>query len=57
MSLYQKYRPKDFDSLVGQDFIKISLSNALRTDKLVGGYLFYGSRGTGKTTVARILAR
>ncbi len=57
MSFYQKYRPKDFDSLVGQDFIKTALRNALVKDKLVGAYLFYGSRWTGKTTVARILAR
>lgn len=57
MSLYQKYRPKDFDSLIGQEFVKISLQNALIQDKTVWAYLFYWSRGTGKTSVARILAR
>lgn len=57
MSLYQKYRPRDFNSLIWQEFVKISLSNALSSWKIVWAYLFYGSRGTGKTTTARILAR
>jgi DNA polymerase-3 subunit gamma/tau len=57
MSLYQKYRPKDFDVLVEQDFVRSALSNALAQDRTVHGYLFYGSRGTGKTTVARIFAK
>ena len=57
MSLYQKYRPKDFDSLYWQEFVKTSLKNALKEWKTVWAYLFYGSRWTGKTTVARILAK
>jgi DNA polymerase-3 subunit gamma/tau len=57
MSLYQKYRPKDFDVLVEQDFVRSALSNALATNRTVHGYLFYGSRGTGKTSVARIFAK
>lgn len=57
MSLYQKYRPTDFDSLVWQDFVKIALENAILSNKLVWAYLFYGSRGTWKTTTARILAK
>lgn len=57
MSLYQKYRPKDFNSLCGQEFVKISLQNALIQNKTVWAYLFYGSRWTGKTTVARIMAK
>ncbi|MFB0964914.1 MAG: DNA polymerase III subunit gamma/tau [Patescibacteria group bacterium] len=57
MSLYQKYRPQNWDSLYGQKFIREALSNALLEDRTVGGYLFYGSRGTGKTTVARIFAK
>lgn len=57
MSLYQKYRPRDFDSLFWQEFVKVSLRNALLQDKLVWAYLFYWSRWTGKTTVARILAK
>lgn len=57
MSLFQKYRPRDFDSLVGQEFVKISLQNAMIQEKIVWAYLFYGSRGTWKTSVARILAK
>ncbi len=57
MSLYQKYRPKDFDNLVGQQFIRKALTSALQNDKTVGAYLFCGSRGTGKTSVARIFAK
>ena len=57
MSLYQKYRPTTFSDLVGQEFVKISLANALHHDNLAGVYLFYGSHGTGKTSVARIFAK
>ena len=57
MSLYQKYRPKDFDDLVGQQFIRKALTSALQQGKTVGAYLFCGSRGTGKTSVARIFAK
>lgn len=57
MSLYQKYRPQNWDSLYGQKFIREALSNALLENRTVGGYLFHGSRGTGKTTVARIFAK
>lgn len=56
MSLYQKYRPKDFNSLYGQTFVREALSSALYNHRTVGAYVFYGSRGTGKTSVARILA-
>lgn len=57
MSLFLKYRPKDFGDLVGQSFVKQALTAALTRGKTVGAYLFYGSRGTGKTSVARILAK
>ena len=57
MSLYQKYRPRDFHSLYGQSFVKEALSSAIEQKKTTGAYLFCGSRGTGKTTVARILAK
>jgi DNA polymerase III subunit gamma/tau len=44
MSLYLKYRPKDFDSLVGQEFIKKTLQTALREEKIVSSYLLCGPR-------------
>jgi len=57
MSLYLKYRPQGFDSLVGQDHIKTTLQNSLKLSKVSHAYLFCGSRGTGKTSTARILAK
>ncbi|MCD5380317.1 DNA polymerase III subunit gamma/tau [Candidatus Gracilibacteria bacterium] len=57
MALYLKYRPKDFESLVGQDFVKETLQKAVETDKTVGAYLLCGPRGTGKTSTARIFAK
>lgn len=57
MSLYTKYRPRDWDSVVGQDRIKTILRNSLTHDRTGHAYLFHGSRGTGKTTSARILAK
>ena len=57
MSLYRKYRPQSFDDLIGQDHVAKTLARAAREDKIVHSYLFSGPRGTGKTTVARILAK
>lgn len=55
--LYRKYRPKNFSDLVGQEHIVKTLTNAIKTDKVAHAYLFTGQRGTGKTTVARLLAK
>lgn len=55
--LYRKYRPKSFAEVVGQDHIVTVLKNALRLNRVGHAYLFSGSRGTGKTTLARLLAK
>ncbi|OGC36660.1 DNA polymerase III, subunit gamma and tau [candidate division WS6 bacterium RIFOXYC1_FULL_33_9] len=55
--LYRKYRAQNFDELVGQDHITKILKNAIKGDQLSHAYLFVGSRGTGKTTTARVLAK
>ncbi len=55
--LARKWRPRDFESLVGQDHVVRALSHALQTGRLHHAYLFTGTRGVGKTTVARILAK
>jgi len=55
--LARKYRPKTFDQLVGQSHVVQALTNALRTQRLHHAYLFTGTRGVGKTTVSRILAK
>src|SRR5512140_2837133 len=56
-ALYRKYRPKDWDEVVGQDHIVQTLKNAIAADRVAHAYLFAGSRGTGKTTLARLLAK
>ena len=57
MSLYRKYRPKVFADVFGQEHVVDTLQSGIEKGKLVHAYLFAGSRGTGKTSVARILAR
>ncbi len=57
MSLYRKYRPKVFADVYGQEHVVGTLESATEHDKLVHAYLFAGTRGTGKTSVARILAK
>jgi len=56
-ALYRKYRPKEWDEVLGQDHIVTTLKNAIAADRVGHAYLFAGSRGTGKTTLARLLAK
>ena len=53
----RKYRPQSFDSVVNQEHVRTTLENAIAEKRIAHGYIFSGQRGTGKTTVARILAR
>lgn len=55
--LYRKYRPKNLQEVVGQEHVKKALSNAINLNKISHAYLFTGPRGTGKTSIARILAK
>lgn len=57
LALYQKYRSSTFDEVVGQEYIVRSIKNAIREEKVGHAYLFCGPRGTGKTTMARLLAK
>ena len=56
-ALYRKYRPQAWDAVVGQDHVVTTLKNAIVADRVAHAYLFAGSRGTGKTTLARLLAK
>lgn len=56
-ALYRKYRPNDFDSVVGQDSIIKTLTNSIVNNNFSHAYMFFGPRGTGKTTVSKIFAR
>ena len=53
----RKYRPQKFDDVLNQEHVKVTLANAITEGRIAHGYIFSGQRGTGKTTVARILAR
>lgn len=57
VALYRKYRPQIFDDVIGQDHIVTTLRNQILKDKISHAYLFTGTRGTGKTSTAKILAR
>lgn len=56
-ALYRKYRPKDFDSVVGQNAIVKTLKNSIINHNFTHAYMFFGPRGTGKTTISKIFAR
>ena len=57
LSLYRRHRPGSFDEVVGQRHVVRTLRNAVEQDKVHHAYLFVGTRGTGKTSMAKILAR
>ena len=56
-ALYRTYRPQTFDQVVGQEPVVRTLRNAIAGDRVRQAYLFAGPRGTGKTSMARILAK
>ena len=57
ISLANKYRPQSFEEVVGQESVSTTLKNAIKSGRIAHAYLFYGPRGCGKTTTARILAK
>jgi len=57
LALYRKYRPSGFDEVVGQEHVVRTLKNSIKNGKVAHAYLFSGPRGTGKTSIARILAK
>ena len=57
ISLYRKYRSQTFDDVIGQEHVVRTIQNSITSGKIAQGYLFCGSRGTGKTTVARLSAK
>ncbi|MBV8404996.1 MAG: ATP-binding protein, partial [Gammaproteobacteria bacterium] len=56
-ALARKYRPKSFSELIGQEHVRRALVNALASGRVHHAFLFTGTRGVGKTTIARILAK
>lgn len=56
-ALYRKYRPQTFDEMCGQEAVKASLKNQVKTGEISHAYIFQGTRGTGKTSAAKILSR
>ena len=57
LALYRKYRPSNFENLIGQEHIVKTLANQIKNDRLGHAYLFTGTRGTGKTSAAKIFAK
>lgn len=56
-ALYRAFRPKTFEEVVGQEHIKTTLRNQIKAGRVGHAYLLNGTRGTGKTSIAKILAR
>lgn len=56
-ALYRQWRPRDFEGLIGQDHVGVTLKNAITTGRISHAYLFTGPRGTGKTSTAKVLAK
>ena len=56
-ALYRLYRPQTFDEVVGQKYILQTLKNAIKENKISHAYLFSGPRGTGKTSMAKLMAK
>ena len=56
-ALYRKFRPSEFDEVKGQDHIVTTLRNQIQTERIGHAYMFCRTRGTGKTTIAKILAK
>ncbi len=56
-TLYRKYRPQNFEEVIGQNHVKITLQHEIESNKIAHAYLFCGPRAVGKTTVARVLAK
>ncbi len=56
-ALYRKFRPQEFEDVKGQDHIVRTLKNQINADRIGHAYLFCGTRGTGKTTIAKIFAK
>ena len=52
-----KYRPQNFDDLIGQEVVAQTIFNSIKNDRSANAYLFTGIRGVGKTTIARIVAK
>ena len=57
LALYRKYRPQKFSEFIGQEHITQTISNAISAETISHAYLFSGPRGSGKTTLARLLAK
>ena len=55
--LYRKYRPNNFDNIVGQEYIVKTLKNSIKSNKISHAYIFSGPRGTGKTSTAKVFAK